>query len=334
MKLIIPMAGRGTRLRPHSHITPKPLLPVAGTMIVERIIETFKQTVEGTFTEIAFVLGDFGEEIKQQLADMTRRHGAEPVFYYQDEALGTAHAVDCAAGSLEGEVVIVFADTLFDMSQKVQVGDADSVIWLKEVEDPSRFGVAVHENNRITGFVEKPDKPVSNLAIIGVYYFRQGEELRKQIRYLIDNNIIGHGNEFQLTDAIDRMLKEQKVFKPATVDDWMDCGTIPAWIDTSAQVIHKENGGMDPAGFPGSTFHQPVYIGEGAQIEQSEIGPNVTIEAGAHISGSRISNAIILQQADIRDSVLDQSTVGRHARVEGFSGELHISDHSRASRSG
>ncbi|MEX2396275.1 MAG: nucleotidyltransferase family protein, partial [Balneolales bacterium] len=200
MKLIIPMAGRGTRLRPHSHTTPKPLLPVAGTMIIERIIQTFSRTLDRKIDEIAFVLGDFGDEIKDKLAKMSHRHDAKPTFYRQDEALGTAHAVYCAADSLDGEVIIVFADTLFDTDKKVSVEGADSVIWLKHVEDPSRFGVAVEQEGRITGFVEKPKELISNLAIIGVYYFKEGREIKKEIEYLLDNHVVGHGDEYQLTD--------------------------------------------------------------------------------------------------------------------------------------
>ena len=213
MKLIIPMAGRGTRVRPHSHTVPKPLLPVAGTMIIERIIETFNRTLDRDITEIVFILGpDFGEDIKQPLREMSARHKAKPIFEVQAEALGTAHAVACASDHLDGEVIIAFADTIFDSDEPFELGDADSVIWLKKVEDPSRFGVAVDKDGKITDFVEKPDEPISYLAIIGVYYFKDGAELKKEIEYLLDNDIRGKGNEFQLTDALDRLLKNDKVF--------------------------------------------------------------------------------------------------------------------------
>ncbi|MEX0929686.1 MAG: sugar phosphate nucleotidyltransferase [Balneolales bacterium] len=330
MKLIIPMAGKGTRLRPHSHTTPKPLLPVAGTMIIERIIQTFSRTLDRKIDEIAFVLGDFGDEVKQTLTDMSRRHDAKATFYKQDEALGTAHAVYCAADSLEGEVIIVFADTLFDTSQKVSVEGADSVIWLKHVDDPSRFGVAVEEEGRITGFVEKPSELISNLAIIGVYYFREGGELKKQIEYLLQNRVVGHGDEYQLTDAIDRMLKDGKVFKPATVDEWLDCGTIPAWLDTSREIIKKEN--SRPAGeYKNSKIVPPVYLADGVSIEDSEIGPNVSLGAGSVISGSTIRDAIVLDEARVINSRISNSTVGVRATVDHTRGEVHIGDDSTVS---
>lgn len=330
MKLIIPMAGKGTRLRPHSHTTPKPLLPVAGVSVVERIVQTFKRTLDANITEIAYVLGDFGDEVKEQLTSLSKRNGADSRFFYQDEALGTAHAVYCAADALEGEVIVVFADTLFDTNEKVSVEGADSVIWLKEVEDPSRFGVAVEEGDKITGFVEKPSEPISNLAIIGVYYFKQGEELRKHLKYLLDNNIRGHGDEFQLTDAIDRMLKEGKVFKPATVDEWLDCGTIPAWLDTSRVIIDKEFSSADYKEINHNTrIHPPVHIGEGARIEGSELGPYTSIGRNAVIKNSKLGNCILQDDAQVENSSLDRSTIGKNTEVSNAKGEIHIGDHSK-----
>lgn len=322
------MAGRGTRLRPHSHTTPKPLLPVAGTTIVERIVQTFSRTIDRTVDEIVFVLGDFGDDVKRDLTEMSERQGATASFYKQDVARGTAHAVFCAAEKLEGEVIIVFADTLFDTAEKVTVDDADSVIWLKEVEDPSRFGVAVQTEGRITSFVEKPSEPISNMAIIGVYYFKDGEELRKRIQYLIDNNITGHGNEYQLTDAIDALLKDGKVFKAATVDEWLDCGTVDAWIETSNFIVNKENQAVDSSKFPGSEIIQPVYIGEGAKIEGSKIGPNASIGAGAEIIGSSVKNSIVLDRAKVSESKLDFCSIGFDAEVSGFEGRAHLGDNS------
>lgn len=329
MKLIIPMAGRGTRVRPHSHTTPKPLLPVAGTMIVERIVETFARTLDKTIDEIVYILGpDFSKEIKNTLKKMSGRHHAKATFRVQETALGTAHAVSCAGEDLEGEVIIVFADTIFDTSSKVTVDDADSVIWLKEVEDPSRFGVAVHEGDKITDFVEKPSEPISKLAIIGVYYFKKGEELQKEIRYLLDNKITGHGGEYQLTDALDRLLKNGNVFKKATVDEWLDCGTLPAWLETTGEILEKENHAFDESGYENTTIHPPVFLGEGVQISGSEIGPNVSIEAGTVIKDSKIRDSIIQENAVIQGADLNRSTIGNFAEVYHTTGEIHIGDHS------
>ncbi len=328
MKLIIPMAGKGTRLRPHSHTTPKPLLPVAGTTIIERIVETFSRTVNRPIDEIAFILGDFGSQVEADLTEMSRLHGAKASFYKQDVAHGTAHAVFCAEEKLEGEIIIVFADTLFDTVSGVNVDDADAVIWLKEVEDPSRFGVAVQKEGRITGFVEKPSELISNLAIIGVYYLRDGAALREKIRYQLDNNLRGHGNEFQLTDAIDALLKDGKIFKSATVDEWLDCGTIDAWLDTSAVICQKENQTVDKSLFPNTTIVEPVSIGVGASIQNCTIGPNTTIGAGSKIMGSAVRNSIILDRASVIDSELDRATIGFDSQVKNLRGSAHVGDHS------
>lgn len=330
MKLIIPMAGRGTRVRPHSHTTPKPLLPVAGTMIVERIVETFGRTLDRPIDEIVYILGpDFGQPIRDTLSQMSERQNAKATFKVQDVALGTAHAVLCAEETLEGEVIIVFADTLFDTANKVVLDDADSVIWLKEVEDPSRFGVAVHEGETITDFVEKPSEPISNQAIIGVYYFKEATQLRTEIEYLMDHNITGHGDEYQLTDALDRMLKKDLVFKKATVDEWLDCGTLPAWLDTSSVILTKEHSGdSDTSLYPGTTILPPVFIGEGVTIEHSTVGPNVSLEAGATIKGCTLRDSIVQQNATIEHGSLTQSSIGQHAHVKHFEGELHVGDHS------
>ncbi len=321
------MAGRGTRVRPHSHTTPKPLLPVAGTMIVERIVETFARTLDRTIDEIVYILGpDFGREIKETLTDMSERHNAKATFRVQDVALGTAHAVSCAGEDLEGEVIIVFADTIFDSYEKVTLDDADSVIWLKEVEDPSRFGVAVHDGDTITDFVEKPSEPISKLAIIGVYYFKQGEHLMKEIQYLLDNNVTGHGDEYQLTDALDRLLKDGKTFKKATVDEWLDCGTLPAWLETTGEILKKENHSFDA--YENTTIHPPVFIGDGVEISDSEIGPNVSIEARTTVTNSKVENSIIQKSVKLSGCNLKGSTIGNFAEADNATGEIHIGDHS------
>ena len=329
MKLIIPMAGRGSRVRPHSHTNPKPLLPVAGTMIIERIVDTFNKSLDRDITDIVYILGpDFGKDIKQSLTEMSARQGVNPIFKVQDEALGTAHAVHCAEEELTGEVIVAFADTIFDTYDKVKIDEADSVIWLKEVEDPSRFGVAVHEGDVITGFVEKPTEPISNLAIIGVYYFKDGDELKTRLEYLLDNDIKGPGGEFFLTDALDNMLKDGMIFKTATVDEWLDCGTLPAWRETTGIIMNKEKHHYDESAFPNSTIIEPVFIGDGVQIENSTVGPNVSIEANSTIKNSTIKETLIQSDAAVMNSNLTESTIGNNTSVDGAKGVIHIGDHS------
>jgi len=329
MKLIIPMAGRGTRVRPHSHTVPKPLLPVAGTMIVERLVETFIRTLDRDITEIVYILGpDFGQDIKDQLSAMSDRHNAKATFRVQFPALGTAHAVACANEDLEGEVIVAFADTLFDSKEKFNIEGADSVIWLKRVEDPSRFGVAVHEGETITGFVEKPKEFISDLAIIGVYYFKDGEELKKQVNRVIDEDLKGPGGEYFLTAALDNMINEGNVFKIATVDEWLDCGTLPAWLETTGEIVAKENPSFDHDRFPGCKINEPVFIADGVTIENSTIGPKVSIESGTSIKNSTVENTIIRNDASLEDVDTSGSTIGAHTSLKNVKGKVDVGDHS------
>jgi glucose-1-phosphate thymidylyltransferase len=330
MKLIIPMAGRGTRLRPHSHTTPKPLLPVAGKMIVERIVETFERTLDRSIDEIVFVLGpDFGQDIKDQLTALCDRHQAEPAFCVQKTAEGTAHAVYSARDYLSGECISVFADTIFDMSGSISIGGADNIAWIKEVEDPSRFGVAVEKEGEITDFIEKPDEPVSNLALIGVYYFKEAAKVREKIEYLLDHDIRGKGDEFQLTDALDLLLKDDQLFKRATVDEWLDCGTINAWLETTSTIVEKEYVNIDENRFENTIINGPVYIGEDVNMKNCEIGPRVSIEAGCNVENSTIKNSLIQQDASLTNCKINDSTIGKHVRLKNVNQEVHVGDHSK-----
>ncbi len=329
MKLIIPMAGRGTRVRPHSHVTPKPLLPVKGRTMVERIVDTFNHVLPRNLDEGVFVLGpDFGAPVREQLKGICERHGMKAHFAVQDQALGTAHAVDCAGDHLTGEGIIVFADTLFDMEPGVDLDDADVVAWVKEVDDPSRFGVAVREGEKITAFVEKPSTPISNEALIGIYFVKDLAALKNQIEYLIENKVQGHGGEYQLTDAFDRLLKDGKVFRTASVTEWLDCGTIDALMDTTQHILSKESESLHQGDVRNSIIVDPVYIGPGAVISDSVVGPHVSVEEGARIERSVISKSILFADSVVRDAVLADSLIGRDARVTETPRRINVGDHS------
>ena len=327
MKLIVPMAGRGTRLRPHTHVTPKPLLPVVGRTMVERIVETFATAI-GDFEEAVFILGpDFGDDVRQQLTGICERFGIEASFGVQSVARGTAHAIAQAGDRLDGECVLVFADTLFTMDAAPDL-DADAVVWVMEVEDPSRFGVVVKDGDRITDFVEKPDTPISNEAIVGIYYVKEGERLAREIQHLMDHDITGKGDEFQLTDALDRMLKDGAAFKTARVTEWLDCGTIPAIKDTTHVVLGKDGENRkDGSTVENSQIIEPVFIGEGAVVRDSVVGPFAAIHGGATITESAVRNTIVFADATIEGAALDGSMVGHSADVRGFAGTLNIGDH-------
>ena len=189
MKIIVPMAGRGSRLRPHTLTIPKPLIPVAGKPIVQRLVEDIVQVCGKEVDEIAFVIGDFGKEVENNLLNIAESLGAKGSIYYQDEPLGTAHAILCAQESLVGNCVVAFADTLFKADFKLD-SSKDGIIWVSQIDDPSAFGVVkLNDENEITDFVEKPNTFVSDLAIIGIYYFNDGAYLKRELQYLLDNNI-------------------------------------------------------------------------------------------------------------------------------------------------
>ena len=329
MKLIVPMAGRGTRVRPHSHVTPKPLLSVKGRSIVERIVDTFARVLPEVPDEGVFVLGaDFGADIRNQLTAICEARDMEPHFVVQEEALGTAHAVACADDYLEGEGVIVFADTLFQIDDAVEFDGADVVAFVRKVDDPSRFGVAVRDGETVTRLVEKPDEPISNEALIGIYYVRELADLKTEIDYLLENDVRGKGGEYQLTDAMDRRLQKDDVFTTASVDAWMDCGTIPALLDTTGRVLQRESDDLHEGTIDDSVIHDPVYVGPGARIENAVVGPNVSVEAGATIENAIVRDSIVFAEATVENAVLKNSVVGRHAVVREEIEEVNIGDHS------
>ena len=324
------MAGRGTRLRPHTLYTPKPLIPVAGKPIVQRLVEDIAAMCDEPISKIGFVVGDFGKEVEDQLINIAAQIGAEGQIYYQEEALGTGHAIYCAEPLLDGPVIVAFADTLFRADFKVSTND-EGVIWVKQIEDPSQFGeVTVDDNNTISGFVEKPKEFVSDLAIIGIYFFGNGGHLGKELKLLMDNNVV-KGGEFQLTDALESMRQQGVGFKPGKVEHWMDCGNKNATVETNRVLLDFEDeGGLisSEATIENSSIIPPVLIADGATISNSVIGPHVSVGHNSVIEDSRISNSIIREECSIRNSVLTNSMVGVKASINASARDLSLGDFS------
>jgi glucose-1-phosphate thymidylyltransferase len=293
---------------------------------VERIVDTFSRVLPRSLDEGVFVLGpDFGEEVRRQLTAICDRHGMKAYFTVQEKALGTAHAVYCARDYMDGEGIIAYADTVFDMEPGVNLEGADVVAMVKFVEDPSRFGVAVREGDRITAFVEKPAELISNEALIGVYYLKEMAVLRAEIESLIKENVIKNG-EYYLTDAFDRLLNAGRVFKTASVTEWLDCGTISALMDTTRVILSKEKD-LHLGEIVGSVIHDPVYVGPGARVIDAVVGPNVSIEAGATVSGSIIRDSIIFANAYVENAILANSMIGQHAQFNDQPRVVNIGDH-------
>lgn len=323
------MAGMGTRMRPHTLTTPKPLLPIAGKPIVQRLVEEIASVSAEKISEIAFIIGNFGQEVENKLKQIASDIGAEAKIYYQLEALGTAHAVYCAEPSLSGKIVVAFADTLFKADFKI-TDETEAGIWVQKVEDPSAFGVVkLNDDGIISEFVEKPKEFVSDLAIIGIYYFRDGEFLRNELKYLIDNNITVKG-EYQLTDALENMKNKGVKFSPEQIIEWMDCGNKNATVHTNQRILeyHKhEKLISDSFTNNNSIIIEPCYIGENVVVTNSIIGPHVSLEANTVVNNSHIKNSIVQKNCEIDNLNITNSMIGNYAKLKTKPHDLSIGDY-------
>jgi len=329
MKIIVPMAGRGSRLRPHTLTVPKPLVPVGGKPIVHRLVEDIAKTSSEKIEEIAFVIGDFGKEVEDELIRVAEKLGAKGKIFYQDKALGTAHAVLCASECLSGPVVVAFADTLFKADFTLD-NDADGIIWVKQIEDPSAFGVVqLDDEGYITDFVEKPETFVSDLAMIGIYYFKEGQKLKTELQYLIDNGII-KGGEYQLPDALRRLTEKGLKFKPGKVNEWLDCGNKQVTVHTNQRVLEfdkDKNLVSKDVVLENGVIIPPCYIGEHVVIKNSVVGPHVSIGRGTTVKNSVIKNTIVQKNAMISNTVLQDSMIGNYAKILSYGKEISIGDY-------
>jgi len=312
MKLIIPMAGIGKRMRPHTLTVPKPLLPVAGKPMVQHLVEDIAATIKGEIEEIGFVIGHFGTEVENHLLNVAKKLGAKGKIFYQEEALGTAHAVMCAAELLEGNVVVAFADTLFRGEFTVDTSH-EGIIWVQKVDDPKPFGVVkLDKQNIITDFVEKPVEFVSDLAIIGIYYFKNGGYLKKELQYLLDNDIKEKG-EYQLTNALENMKQKGTKFSVAQVSEWLDCGSKANMLHTNKRLLEtKKPQKHSSAQIISSTIIEPCYIAENTTIINSVVGPFASIGSHNHIENSIISDTIIQDRCRIISANITDSMIGSH----------------------
>ena len=332
MNIIVPMAGRGSRLRPHTLVTPKPLVPVGGKPIVHRLVEDIAAVCAEKIDEIAFVIGDFGADVEKELIAVAESLGAKGSIHYQHQPLGTAHAVLCAKEKLVGPVVVAFADTLFKANFKIDPKD-DGILWVKQIEDPSAFGVVkMNDEGEIIDFVEKPKEFVSDLAMIGIYYFKHGEQLRTELEYLIDNNVIKSG-EYQLPDALRRLTEAGYKFKPGEVLEWLDCGNKEVTVHTNQRVLEydfEKNNRMvaDSAQIIDSVIIPPCFIGEDVVIENSVVGPHVSLGKGTRVLNAIIINSNIQQYSEITNTVLSDSMIGSHANYSGSARDLSLGDYS------
>jgi glucose-1-phosphate thymidylyltransferase len=329
MKIIVPMAGRGSRLRPHTLTVPKPLVPIAGKPIVERLVEDITRVCGQKVDEIAFVIGDFGKEVESELLNIAEGLGAKGSIYHQHEALGTAHAILCAKESLNGPVVVAFADTLFRADFKLD-SSKDSIIWVQQVKDPSAYGVVkMDDNSVITHFIEKPTEFVSDLAIIGIYFFKDGSNLRNELQFLIDNNITDKG-EYQITDALENMKLKGLKFYPGKVDEWLDCGNPKAAIHANKRVLGFSENKHERSGLKldNATIIEPCYIGANVQLSNCTVGPYVSLGDGSVVSDSLLKNSIVQNNTTLKNADLEDSMIGNNVTYKGGSKQVSIGDYS------
>ncbi len=333
MKIIVPMAGIGSRLRPHTLTIPKPLTLIAGKPIVQRLVEDIVKVLNQDVEEIAFVIGPtFPKDTEEKLLTIAKGLGARGVVTVQETALGTAHAIYCAKESLSGPCVVAFADTLFKADFTLDAS-ADGAVWVKQVENPSAYGVIKLNDGIITDFVEKPSEFVSDLAIIGIYYFKDGAILRKEIAHLLDNDIKENG-EYQLTNALENMKRQGLQFVPGKVNAWMDCGNKEITVETNGRVLQfaQEEGQNLVAKsviLENSEIIQPCYIGENVKLINTKIGPNVSLGTNSVVENSTIKNSLIQTNTIVKNANLDNAMIGNNVEYNGNYTSISIGDYSK-----
>jgi len=329
------MAGRGSRLRPHTLTVPKPLIPVAGKPIVHRLVSDIAKVLGEPIEEVAFILGDpafFGDDVVESLMELAEELGAKGSIYRQDKPLGTGHAIMSAKASLSGPAVIAYADTLiradFDLDKS-----ADSVIWVKQVKQPEAYGVVqLNDDNEIVELVEKPQQYISDLAVIGIYYFKDVGVLKNELQHVLDNNI-KNGGEYQINDGIKRMMQKGMKFVPGKVDEWMDCGNKNVTVETNQRMLgflEKEGEQMiaDSVTQENANIVQPCFIGENVVLKNTTVGPFVSVGANTVLENSTVKNSLIQSNSKITNANLDNAMIGNHVVYNGNFETISIGDYS------
>lgn len=324
MKAIIPVAGVGTRLRPHTHTQPKVLLNVAGKPIIAHILD---QVVQSRIDHIVFIVGYLKDDFEKWARE--RYGNLHLEFVEQPEILGLGHAVGMGLNPDDGEVMIILGDTIFDVDLEKVLQSPYSSLGIQEVEDARRFGVVVEKDGFITDLVEKSANPPSKKAIVGLYYLKNGGLLKRSINDIIEKNITVKG-EYQITDALKRMVESGEKMTTFTIQGWYDCGTADTLLDSNRHLLNRKESHRSVLNEFNKTniIHHPVFIAPNVTMTNSVIGPYVTIGEHVDIETAIIRNSIIGDRAKIHGVLLDRSIIGRNAGVEGGYQKLNISDHS------
>jgi glucose-1-phosphate thymidylyltransferase len=322
MKVIIPLAGKGTRLRPHTHVTPKPLLEVAGKPVMSYILDDLERL--GDVDQIVYITG----HLKHRVEEYVKEHYHFPsAFVEQVVQNGTAAAVELAREYVDEPVLIIFVDTIFDADLSViKSTDADGIIWVKEVEDYQRFGVVVSDaDGNMRRIVEKPSEPISKRANIGLYYVRNWKLLYEGIDHVMKQP--PNKGEYYLTDAFQYMIDHGARIKVLDVAGWYDAGKLDTLLETNRVMLQKGRA-RRPASAGDSRIFDPVYVHEDAVLEHATIGPNVSIGAGTVVKNSEIRDSVVGEKSTITDSTLRESMVGDEVVLEGVKGSVTVGDNS------
>jgi glucose-1-phosphate thymidylyltransferase len=324
MKVIIPLAGKGTRLRPHTHLVPKPMLKIAGKPVMAYILEDLEKL--GNVEEVVYITG----HLKEKVEEYTRTEFSKlpAVFVEQTVQDGTAGAVKLAQPYVDQDVLIIFVDTIFETDLSViKNTDADGIMWVKEVEDYQRFGVVVTDKDgNMTKIVEKPTTPISRRANIGLYYIKNWKLLYEGIDHTLTQP--KNKGEYYLTDAFQYMIDQGAKIKVIDVEGWYDAGKLDTLLETNRTVLDK-GAARRPKSVPaGVTINDPVYIEDNVTLSKSTIGPNVSLGAGTNVDGSTLSDTIIGKNCKVKGATLSNSLIGDEVTIEGLKGELTVSDHS------
>ncbi len=319
MQVIIPLAGKGTRLRPHTHLVPKPMLKVAGRPVMDWVMDRLHGL---NVTELIFITGHLKEQVE---AYSSTRYGYPARYIEQKVQDGTAGAINLARPYVTGPVLIIFVDTVFEADLTlINRTDADGIIWAKEVEDYQRFGVVVTDaDGYMTRIVEKPKEPISKLANIGLYYIKAVDSLWQGIDHVLASP--ANKGEYYLTDAFQFMIEQGKRILAAEVGGWYDCGKLDTLLETN-EILLRKGAARRPDFAPGVDIIEPVYIEDGVKIERSVVGPNVSIEAGTVISDSAVANMIIGRDTRLTDVRVNGGVLGNRVIIDHFEGSASLGD--------
>ena len=326
LKIIIPMAGFGTRLRPHTWSKPKPLVSVAGKAVLGHVLDIFATVSDAEDTELVFIIGYLGEQIKNYM--QVRHPEIKTHYIVQEEKRGQSHAIALAREFLQGPTLVAFVDTIIDTDLSILADEyAEAVIWVKEVEDPRRFGVVdADEDNWVKGIIEKPDSMENNLAVVGVYDFKRGETLWASIEVRIASDVQTQG-EYLTAGAPAMMQSEGLRLRAETVNIWLDAGLPETVLETNRYLLaHGHDDTAVATLRKDAQIHAPVYIHPSAQVQGAVIGPHVSIGPDCQVHNSSIKNSVLEPGAQVQDSQLEGSLIGERAQVTGFHGTLNIGD--------